>query len=243
MKFVDMHLCVPWDSLELARRLIAKSVELGYSQIGVPLPLNVKDEAVSRLRQVSDELRSDFVTRLDLAPRGPGELLAGLRRFRRSFEVVSVFCGSKAVARQAAKDRRVDLLCFPSFSPWKGFFDRGEAELASVSGASLEVDLARVLSNLEVNSNVGFLSRLRREVTTAKSFSVPVVFSSGASEPLLLRKPHDYAALALLLDVDASRALKALSENPAKIVERNRLKQSPDYVAPGVRLVREAGKR
>jgi len=242
MKFVDLHLCVPWDNLELARRLIAKSAELGYSQISVPLPLNVKDEAVNQLHQVSDEFGLDFVTRLDLAPRSPGELLAGLRKFRRSFEVVSVFCGSKAVARQAGKDRRVDLLCFPSVNSRKGFFDRAEAELASVSGAALEVDLARVISSLEVGSVVGFLSRLRREVATAKSFSVPVVFSSGASEPLLLRKPHDYAALALLFDVDASRALKGLSENPGSIVERNRLKQSPDYVASGVRLIKETRK-
>ncbi len=243
MKFVDLHLCAPWDNLEFAKRLLAKSAELGYSQIGAPFLPSAKDEAVSRLRRASDELGLDFVTRLDLAPRSPGELLAGLRRFRRSFEVVSVLCGSKAVARQAAKDRRVDLLCFPSFNPWKGFFDKAEAELASASGAALEVDLARVLSSLDVSSVVGFLSRLRREVATSKSFSVPVVFSSGASEPLLLRKPHDYAALALLFDVDGSRALKALSEIPAGIVERNRLKQSPDYVAPGVRLIRETGKR
>ncbi len=243
MKFVDLHLCVQWDNLDLAKRLFAKSAELGYSQIGVPLLPHVTNKAVSQLRQVSGELGLEFVPRLDLAPRSPGELLAGLRRFRRSFEVVSVFCSSKAVARQAAKDRRVDLLCFPSSNSRKGFFDRAEAELASVSGAALEIDLARILSKLEVSSDVGFLSRLRREAATAKSFNVPIVFSSGASEPLLLRKPHDYAALALLFDVDASRALKALSENPARIVERNRLKQSPDYVAPGVRLVKETGKR
>ena len=243
MKFVDLHLCVSLDNLEQAKRLMIKSAELGYSQIGVPLPPNVKDEVVRALRQVSDESGLDFVTRLDLAPRSPSELLAGLRRFRRSFEVVSVFCGSKAVARQAAKDRRVDLLCFPSFRSGKGFFDRAEAELASVSGAALEVDLVRVFRNLESSSVVGFVSRLRREAAIARSFSVPIVFSSGASKPLLLRKPHDYAALALLFDVDAPRALKGLSENPASIVERNRLKQSPDYVEPGVRLIRETGKR
>ncbi len=243
MRFVDLHLCAPCANLELAKRLIGKSAELGFSQIGVPLLPSVKDEAVSQLRQVSGELGLDFVTRLNLVSRSPGELLAGLRRFRRSFEVVSVLCSSRAVARQAAKDRRVDLLCFPTLNSRKMFFDRAEAELASVSGAALEVDLARVLSNLEVSSDVGFLSRLRREVATAKSFGVPVVFSSGASEPLLLRKPQDYAALSLLFDVDASRALKALSENPASIVERNRLKQSPNYVAPGVRLIRETGRR
>lgn len=238
MKFTDLHLCAPWDNLEQAKRLVAKSAELGYTQIGVPLPHSVNEEAVDQLRQISGEHGVDLVTRLDLAPRSPDELLIGLRRFRRKFEVVSVLCNSKPVARQAAKDRRVDLLCFRSFDPSKRFFDRAEAELASASSAAFEIDMAQVLSSFEGKSGVGLFSRLRRELAIAKSSGVPLVISSGASEPLLLRKPKDYAALALLFELDEPRALEALSENPRAIVKRSRSKQSAEYVAPGVRLVK-----
>jgi RNase P/RNase MRP subunit p30 len=238
MKFTDLHLCAPIDDLKQAKRLFAKSAELGYTRIGVPLLHGVTDEAVERLQLISGELGLDFVTRLDLVPRNPDELLAGLRRFRRRFEVVSVLCNSKPVARQAAKDRRVDLLCFRSFDPSKRFFDRAEAELASVSSAAFEIDMAQVLSGFESRSGVGLFSRLRRELGIANSSGVPVVISSGSSEPLLLRKPKDYAALALLFDLDETRALQALSDNPRAIVERSRSKQSAEYVAPGVRLVK-----
>ncbi len=237
MKFTDLHLCAPSDNLEQAKRLISKSAELGYSQIGVPLMPNVREETVDQLRQVSAEAGLDFVTRLDLAPRSSGDLLTGLRRFRRKFEVVSVLCNSKSVARQAAKDRRVDLLCFRSSDSSKRFFDRAEAELASASSAAFEVDLAWLLGSLEGRSGVGVFSRLRREVATAGSFGVPVVISSGASEPLFLRKPKDCAALTLLFGLDESRAKDALSINPGAIVERSRRKQSEDYVVPGVRVV------
>lgn len=241
MKFTDLHLCAPIDNLEQAKRLFAKSAELGYTQIGVPLPPSVNEEAVERLRQISGELGLDFVTRLDLAPRSPEELLSGLRRFRRRFEVVSVLCNSKPVARQAAKDRRVDLLCFRSFDPSKRFFDRAEAGLASASSAAFEIDMAQVLGSFEGRSGVGLFSRLRRELGVAKSSGVPVVISSGASEPLLLRKPKDYAALGLLFELDETRALQALSENPSIIVERSRSKLNSEYVAPGVRLVKTKG--
>ena len=237
MKFTDLHLCAPSDNLEQARRLISKSAELGYSQVGVPLMPNVREEAVDQLRQITAEAGLDFVTRLDLAPRSSGELLAGLRRFRRRFEVVSVLCISKSVARQAAKDRRVDLLCFRSFDSSKRFFDRAEAELASASSAAFEIDLAWLLSSLESRSGVSVFSRLRREVATASGFDVPLVISSGASEPLLLRKPRDFAALTLLFGLDESRAKEAVSVNPSAVVERSRRKQSADYVSPGVRLV------
>ena len=156
MKFADLHLCAPWDDLEQAKRLVAKSAELGYTQIGVPLPHSVNEEAVDQLRQISGELGLDLVTRLDLAPRSPDELLIGLRRFRRKFEVVSVLCNSKPVARQAAKDRRVDLLCFRSFDPSKRFFDRAEAELASASSAALKSTWHRYSAALKAGLLWGF---------------------------------------------------------------------------------------
>ncbi len=237
MKFTDLHLCAPWDNLGQAKRLISKSAELGYSQVGVPLAPSIREETVDQLRQICAEAGLDFVTRLDLAPRSSGELLTGLRRFRRKFEVVSVLCNSKSVARQAAKDRRVDLLCFRSFDSSKRFFDRAEAELASASSAAFEVDLAWLLGSLESRSCVSVFSRLRREAAIACGFGVSLVISSGASDPLLLRRPKDYAAFALLFGLDESRAKDGLSVNPGAIVERSRRKLSEDYVMPGVRLV------
>jgi len=240
MKFSDLHLFVPLSDMEKTKRMIAKSSELGYSQIGVPLPLGIRQDVINRLRQVCEEFGVDFVTRLDLAPKSSNELLSSLRRFRRMFEVVSVLCSSKPLARQAAKDRRVDLLSFRVIEPRKRFFDRAEAELASKSSASFEIDMAQILT-VEGYARVSFFSCLRREVATAKRFGVPVVISSGATDALLLRKPQDYASLTSLFDVDVSLALEALSKNPASMVERNRKKQSPCYLAPGVRIVKGKG--
>jgi RNase P/RNase MRP subunit p30 len=145
------------------------------------------------------------------------------------------------VARQAAKDRRVDLLQFSVTSLRKRFFDEAEAELASQALASLEIELAPMLQ-LTSFSRVRLLSRLRKEVATATRFKVPITLSSGATEELLMRGPHDYAALTTLFDLPLSSALKALSDNPLIMVERNRKKLSPDYVAPGIQVVgRKAG--
>ncbi len=236
-KFSDLHLCVPLEDAEQTRRMIQKSSELGYSQIGVPFPAGVKQDAIEQVRRMSQDFGQDLVTRVDLSPRSPGELLSDLRRFRRSFEVVSVLCGSKPVARQAAKDRRVDLLVFSGLDRRRRFFDWAEAELASKSSAALEINLAQVLA-VDGFQRVGLLSILRRETALAESYGVPAVFSSGASDVLSLRKPQDFAALALIFDADAPFALRALSANPMSIVESNRKRRSSDYVAPGVRVVK-----
>lgn len=240
-KFSDLHLCVPQKDPERTRQMIEKSSELGYSQIGVPFPVEIKQDAVQQVRQMSEDFGLDLVTRLDLFPRSPGELPSNLRRFRRDYEIISVVCGSKPVARQAAKDRRVDLLVFRGLDRRQRFFDWAEAELASKSLAALEIDLAQVLS-VDGFVRVGLLSILRKEVTLAKSYGVSVVFCSGASDVLLLRKPQDFAAFAFLFGADAPFALRALSRNPMSIAEKNRRKQSPDFVAPGIRVVKRKEK-
>jgi len=236
-KFVDLHLCAPFRDAEQLRRMVTKSFELGYRLVGIPLPPNLEVDKVEQLRKICSEAALDFVSRVDLTPKNTRELLASLRRLRRKFEVVSVFCISKPIARQAAKDRRVDLLSFPVAKPRNRFFDSAEAELASESLASLEIDMAPLLS-LEGYLRIRLISSIRREVAIAKSFRVPVVISSGTTSDFLLRRPRDYSALAMLFDMDPSLAFSALSEIPLSIVERNRLKLSPDFVAPGLRVVR-----
>jgi ribonuclease P/MRP protein subunit RPP1 len=161
-----------------------------------------------------------------------------LRKFRRKFEVTCVLCENKEVARQAAKDRRVDLLNFPSINYTERFFDRAEAELACMSVAALEFDV-KPLFVLEGPMRVRLLSTLRREVAVAREFRVPVVVSSGVANEALLRKPREVAALAGLFGFDEPSALDAVSANPVSIVKRNREKLSRGFVAPGIRVIRE----
>lgn len=236
-RFVDLHLQPSAKDSDHMEKMVSKSSELGYRLVGISLPPNVTRDKVRQLQSICKDTGIDLVTRLDLTSKTPRQLLDELRHFRRRFQVVSVVCTSKAVARQAAKDRRVDLLSFPAMSSRGRFFDRAEAELASQASSSLEVDMAPLLS-LKGFSRIRLLSTLRKEVAIAKKLGVPFTISSGATNMRLMRGPYDYAALASLFDMAVPLALRALSETPLTIVERNREKLSPDFVAPGIRLVR-----
>jgi RNase P/RNase MRP subunit p30 len=118
------------------------------------------------------------------------------------------------------------------------FFDGAEAELATGGLSALEVDVKPLLV-LEGAARVRLLSWLRREVSVARRFGVPVVVSSGVSAELLLRKPREMAALGFLFGLDKVSGLDAVSRNVGAIVERNREKLSTEFVAPGIRVVKE----
>lgn len=236
--FADLHLRLNIRDQTATLRMITKAASLGYRLIAVPLSPETTENEITQLKDACSEAKVDFASRVDLRPKTPNELLRALRRLRRKFEVICVNCDNKQVARQAAKDRRVDLLNFSSLDFRKRFFDNAEAELASNSLAALEIDM-RPLLVLDGASRIRLLLSLRREVAVAKEFQVPIVISSGVSEEKLLRKPREMAALAFLFDLDEASAFKAVAQEPAAIVKRNREKLSSNFVAEGIRVVRE----
>ena len=235
-QFADLHLRVPLKDYFQAKKMIWKASELGYSQIGVALPPNVTQEQINKLKQTCKDAKLDFVSRVNFSPQNSNQLLHDLRRFRRKFEIIAVRCQTKEVARQAAKDRRVDLLQFSVTNVRNRFFDEQEAELASQALSSLELELAPILQ-LTSSSRVRLLSCLRKEVATAKRAKVPITLSSGATVEQHMRVPRDYAALTTLFDMSISDALKSITQTPLVLVERNRTKLSPYHVAPGIRVV------
>jgi len=234
--YADLHLCADCDRMEQFSSVMAKASKLGYTLVAVPFR-KFSEEKIRQVRETCEKAGVDFASRVDLRPRTPEELIGFLRKLRRRFEIVSVMCESKGVARQAAKDRRVDLLNFPQPDFRRGFFDEAEAELASNCLASLEIDMKPLLT-LEGPARIRLLSSLRREVTTARKFHVPIVISSGVSDEMLMRKPRESAALASLFDLGGVCALEAVSKNPAAMVKRNREKLGAKFVAPGIRIIR-----
>lgn len=243
MKYAaDLHLFPQLDNRANVKVMVEKAAELGYAAVGIPASPKAPQKEAEDLRAVCSDAGIDYVSRVDLSPRTPGELLRSLRSLRLRTEVVAVKCFSKEVARQAAKDRRVDLVSFPLVHPKKRFFDFAEAELASEAQAALEVDVSLLLSE-QGYRRVNLLSYLRRMTVIAKKGHVPIVLSSGATETMSLRTAEDYCSLAYLFCVELHDARKAFSETPKGIVEQNRRKLSPDFVAPGVFVVRRGKER
>jgi ribonuclease P/MRP protein subunit RPP1 len=234
-RFADLHLRVPFNNMPMAEQMITKAAELGYSMVGITLPQKVAAEQVGLLKQFCSNVKLDFVSRIDLAPRNSNELTQNLRTCRRKFEVIAVRCTTKEVARQAAKDRRVDLLMFSVTNVRQRFFDKSEAELAQQALCGLEIELSPLLQLTSV-SRVRVLSRLRKEAETAKRANVPVTLSSGATDPYLMRGPYDFAAMATIFGLRSDSALCALSASAYGLVERNREKLSAGFGAPGIRV-------
>ncbi|MGE5188008.1 MAG: RNase P subunit p30 family protein [Betaproteobacteria bacterium] len=234
--FCDLHLRVsPVDAK--VQRFMAKAAQLGYKQIGIPFSAPPTQTELIDIKNFAENSGLDFVTRADFKPRNQEDLMRFLRKYRRQFEVICILCDNKDVARQAAKDHRVDILNFPSLDYKKRFFDRAEAELACSTRVAVEIDLKPLLV-LEGPPRTRLLYSLRRETGIASEFRVPILLSSGIGEEVLMRKPRDSASLAYLFGLQENQALDAVSTNPTDVVLRNRQKLDPNFVAPGITILK-----
>ena len=232
-RFIDLHIKAP-EEPDGVRPMLELAARLGYKGVG----LTLEGSHPRDLGDMASGVEIDLVSRVDLTPRNASELTATLRRLRRRFEVIAVECRSKRVARQAAKDHRVDILNFPSSIGARSRIrlDRQEASLASDANCAYEVNVADLL-RLDRVTRPKLISLMRTEVDVAKRFDVPIIVSSGAQNLLQMRDPRGLASLLALLDLSEDEGLDAVSKTPLRMVEANRLKLDSGFVAPGVRRV------
>jgi len=232
-RFIDLHLRQPNRAEEL-ELMLRTAADTGYGAVAV-----AEGQAnLSRASKSSGEIGIDLISRVDLRPHSDRDLSALLSRVRRRFEVVAVECGSKAVARQAAKDHRVDILVFSASlsTRAKTWFDDHEAVLAAESNCAYEINVGDLLLQGPVTV-AKLLSTIRLEIENARKHGIPIVASSGADSHMLMREPRGLTALLDLVGVDEEVGLDMISRTPQRIVEVNRAKLSPSFIAPGVRRV------
>ncbi len=241
MKFYDLNLRLHFTE-PVASRIIEKSASLGYGAVAISFPMDYERKTVERINEICSRFGMQMVMRCDLTPRNRGELLRSLETYRKRFEIINVRCFSKEVSRQAAKDRRIDMISFPSNNPRKRFFDASEAALASEVSICLEIEMTPLLL-LYGRDRTRLMSYLRTEIQNAKKHDIPLILTSGASAPHLLRKPTDYGFLAYLVGLDLNSAKKAMSSEPENMIERNKKKSNPNFITAGVRLIDDPDKR
>jgi RNase P/RNase MRP subunit p30 len=236
-KFIDLHIKWPFGGIDELKEMLRLAVKLEYGGVAV--------SSLSKIHGIPSQLKDwgllhkiDLIDRIDLQPRSARELISMLKQVRRKFEIVAVNCPSKAVARQAAKDHRVDVLNFSTSvsTRKKVWFDRQEATLASGANCAYEINASDLIES-EPTRSARLISIIRREIENAKRHDIPLIISSGADKPLLMRDPRGLAALLALADVDWEEGLNMVSIAPWTMVKLNREKLDSKFVSPGVKMV------
>jgi RNase P/RNase MRP subunit p30 len=233
-RFVDLHLIPPLKDSFTIKKMVNTAFDIGLSAVAFTFPMDTPLDEIEKVRFICREVGVDFASRTDLSQPKPSDLIRALRKIRKKFEIVGVCCVSQSVARCAAKDSRVDILNFPVETNFA--FDR-RSHIAIPMSAALEIDVIS-LTQFQGVERAKLISKLNYRLEVAQKLHIPIVISSGATNWAAMRGPIDMAALVSLVGLDLRTAIEAVSTMPMAILTRNRMKLNPDFVMPGVRVIR-----
>jgi len=111
------------------------------------------------------------------------------------------------------------------------------ASLASSSATALEIQAAPLLHSSGLQRSK-ILKMYRETVATAVDAEMGVVLSSGAAHPMELRSPVAMVHIGLLLGIERKLAENAIQELPTHLIERSMKRRQPEFVSPGVEILR-----
>jgi RNase P/RNase MRP subunit p30 len=210
-KYIDLH--IRPSSPDKVNEMLILASELGYSRVASTLRATVIDSRVT------------VATRLDIEAKRSRELLDTLKNSRRKFDVIAVKCLTKEVARQAAKDDRVDILKFPDDPTLRkhNWLDHHEAELVEGTEHAYEIDACDLMTSSPTHL-AKVITQIKRDLAVATKHDINIIISSGAPTPIAIREPRALIALASLLDIEEDYAADMISTIPEAVLRRNRVK-------------------
>jgi len=235
-RYADLHIKVT-DEGDPPELLIKMARHLGFSLIALSVESFHKLKLLEPLKKLGSNLGLDVAFRLDLKPSSSNDLKFSLRKFRRKVEVIAVYCHNVAIARTAARDRRVDVT-FYNPENMLSIFDEGQISLLIESGHYVEVNLSDMLYE-PPDKQARIMWNYRCVLSIAKKRGIPIIFSSGSSKIMDMRAPRELSALASIIMDDDNLARDAISITPIRLVQTNREKLSPRHIQPGVKVVDE----
>ena len=163
------------------------------------------------------------------------------RKLRHRSGIVAVPLRDVDIANWAAKDPRVDLLM-----PIKPYRERNlrdsTARMAATSRTALELPIYPLLRTTGL-SRSKILKAFRGMVRTATRAGMPVLLSSGAPAPLMMRTPLALQCIGRLLGLDAETARNAVMSVPMELVSLNEKRLSDSFIAPGIEIVGREGEQ
>lgn len=179
---------------------------------------------------LSERHAIDVVEGVEVRADDPSRASGFVGTHRESKTVVAVHGGTNAVNRFAAEQPAVDVLAHPMAGD--GDVNHVIARTAAENGVRLEFAFEQVL-RADGGRRVQALRDLRKLRELVETYGTPYVVSADPQSHLHLRAPRDLVSVGQTVGFDADQMETGLSEW-GRLVERNRRRQSDEFVEPGV---------
>jgi RNase P/RNase MRP subunit p30 len=177
-----------------------------------------------------------LLKRQNLTGKSSNTMMRQLKKARYSSAIISVPLRDVSTANWAAEEHRVDLISL--IAPFHdNILRKTTAKLAASSGTALEIPFGPLLSTNGM-ARAKILKVFRETAKTAISARMPIVISSEATSPMMLRAPSAMQHIGLLFGLNEYLTEESVIVIPSQIIERNEKRLGEDFITEGIEIVK-----
>ena len=216
------------DGASTVARLALTASEYGFEGLVVR---NHGDEPASYSpAEIAETYSIDIVPGVEIRADSPDQASGFVTSHRDHQQIITVHGGTPDINRFAVEQPQVDVLAHPMADD--GDFNHVLAKAAARNGVRIEFNLAGVLRE-SGGTRVRRLRKLRKLREIVTEYDTDYVVSADPYSHLHLRAPRELRAVGETIGFDAEQIERGLQEW-GKLAERNRQRQSEEFVEPGV---------
>ncbi len=234
-RYVD--LCVFLTDVENLNEMLVMAKHLGYHTISLTLTNNsiTNSEVINEVKKTAIRNKLNIVFRYEINTSDPRKLREKVRKIWRKYEIISAYCIDKKIARIAGRDSRINILTFPLDATIKDIFNDAQCSLMKAKNQYLEIRYAEIARNINLERAY---ANLLRWIRIACENKIPIIASSGANRPQILRPPFEIASILTSSGLDIKSARDSISTIPMKLIEQGILKTRGKLINKYVKIIR-----
>ena len=216
------------DGTSTVARLALTASEYGFE--GLVVRNHGDDPASYDPETIAEAYGIDIVPGVEIRAEGPDQASGFVNSHRDHQQILAVHGGTPELNRFAVEQPQVDVLAHPMAGD--GDFNHVLAKAAARNGVRIEFNLSGVLRE-SGGTRVQRLRDLRKLREILTEYDTDYVVSADPRSHLHLRAPRELRAVGETIGFDAEHIKTGLAEW-GELAERNRRRQSAEFVEPGV---------
>lgn len=217
------------DGESTVARLALTASEFGFD--GIVVRNHGDEPAAYDPEKIGETYGIDVVPGVEIKAAEPGRASGFVSSHREHQRIVAVHGGTTTINRFAVEQPQVDVLAHPMAG--EGDFNHVMAKAAKRNGVRIEFNLRPVLQDAG-GTRVSALRDIRKLREIVDYYETPYVVSADPRSHLELRAPRELCAVGAAVGFEREAIERGLAEWGA-LAQRNRERQSPSYIEPGVR--------
>ena len=225
------------ENLEDIKKLLYNIVKLGFSGVF----LTVKYSNYKQHKHIINKLIATYQNSIDIAVRieidedNKNKIKNILTTIRKKVDIISVTPNKKDLMAFVCRDGRIDIVNVTQNN--FNLFTDNILRICRENNKVVEFNLVDLLYTWG-EKRVRILGKLKTVTKRVARLHVQFLITVSPFNFYDLRKPIEIVHIGRLLGFSVDKVKESISVIPLELLEKNREKRKPDFILPGVRIVK-----